>query len=154
MRICKLISVQGRLEGLWRNRRLHHSHQFPNYVCSLREDTHPLINERRLLYSFPSSKTSGAETFAPRQSGFLIAPNTERLQQHALGRRLGIIPPGTLVRGTAGNRLGCHLDAARGGTAHRDLLRIEHLLMYLLSLGRLELHIELFGTSGGEVQHL
>ena len=33
------LCVRGWIEGLWRNRRLHHSHQFPNYVCSIKRDS-------------------------------------------------------------------------------------------------------------------
>ena len=36
------LCVRGWIEGLWRNRRLHHSHQFPNYVRSIREISHTL----------------------------------------------------------------------------------------------------------------
>ena len=62
------LCVRGWIEGLWRNRRLHHSHQFPNYVRSIKRDSAPAPKERRLLYSFPSAKTSGAGTFPPRQT--------------------------------------------------------------------------------------
>ena len=60
------LCVRGWIEGLWRNRRLYHSHQFPNYVRSIKRDFTLPPKERRLLYSFPSAKTSGAEIFAPR----------------------------------------------------------------------------------------
>ena len=62
------LCVRGWIEGLGRNRRLHHSHQFPNYVRSIKRDSAPSPKERRLLYSFLSAKTSGAETFAPRHT--------------------------------------------------------------------------------------
>jgi len=64
LHIYKLISVQWWIEGLWRNRRPYLPHQFPNYVRSIKRDFTLPHKERRLLYSFPSAKTSGAETFA------------------------------------------------------------------------------------------
>ena len=88
------LCVRGWSEGFGRNRRLHHSHQSPNYVRSIKRDSAPSPKERRLLYSFPSAKTSGAEAFRPssepqplcqrthfRKSSFLktgriIAPTT------------------------------------------------------------------------------
>jgi len=57
------LCVRGWIEGFWRNRRLHHSHHFPNYVCSIKSDFTLPHKERRLLYSFPSAKASGAESY-------------------------------------------------------------------------------------------
>ena len=57
------LCVRGWIEWFWRNCRLHHSHQFPNYVRSIKRDFTLSHKERRLLYSFPSAKTSGAESY-------------------------------------------------------------------------------------------
>ena len=58
------LCVRGWIERFWRNRRLHHSHQFPNYVCSIKRRHTLPINERRTL-SLPK-KQGGAEAFPPR----------------------------------------------------------------------------------------
>ena len=67
------LCVRGWIEGLWRNRRLHHPHQFPNYVRSIKRDSAPSPKERRLLYSFPSAKTR-------RRGNFPSAPDIRNLQ--------------------------------------------------------------------------
>ena len=47
------LCVRGWIEGLGRNRRLHHSHQFPNYVRSIKRDfTHSL--QKNIVYYTPS----------------------------------------------------------------------------------------------------
>ena len=67
------LCVRGWIEGLWRNRRLHHPHQFPNYVCSIKRDFTLSHKERRLLYSFPVAKTR-------RRGNFPSAPDIQNLQ--------------------------------------------------------------------------
>ena len=62
------LCVRGWIEGLWRNRRLHHPHQFPNYVRSIKRDSAPPPKECRLLYSVPSTKTR-------RRGNFPSAPD-------------------------------------------------------------------------------
>ena len=61
------LCVRGWIERLWRNRRMHHSHQFPNYVRSIKRVFTLTHKERRLLYSFPSTKTR-------RRGNFRSAP--------------------------------------------------------------------------------
>ena len=62
------LCVRGWIEGLWRNRRLYHPHQFPNYVCSIKRDFTLSHKERRTLYSFPTAKTR-------RRGNFRSAPD-------------------------------------------------------------------------------
>ena len=66
LQLCKLISVQGWIERLERNRRPHHSHQFLNYVLSfLEESLH--LSQKSSTYYTPShpQKQYGTEIQKP-----------------------------------------------------------------------------------------
>ena len=67
------LCVRGWIEGLGRNRRLHHSHQFPNYVCSIREISHTLPKRTPfiILLSLRKNKWRG---------NFRSAPDIQNLQ--------------------------------------------------------------------------
>ena len=61
------LCVRGWIEGLGRNRRLHHSHQFPNYVRSIREISHTLPKRTPfiILLSLRKNKWRGNFRSAP-----------------------------------------------------------------------------------------
>ena len=57
------LCVRGWIEGLGRNRRLHHSHQFPNYVRSIREISHTLPERTPFIILLPLSKNKRRGNF-------------------------------------------------------------------------------------------
>ena len=67
------LCVRGWIEGVWRNLRLHHSHQFPSYVRSIREISHSLT-KNAVYYTLSPPQKQAARKLSFR------APDIQNLQ--------------------------------------------------------------------------
>ena len=80
------LCVRGWIEGVWRNRHLHHSHQFPNYVCSIKRDSTLLLKNIAYYTPSPPQKQDSPEVFASKQESvarykyYNICPRVHRFQ--------------------------------------------------------------------------
>ena len=72
LQLCKLISVQGWIERLERNRRLHHSHQFLNYVLSFLKKVHTSLKRTALIILLLLTKNNTAQKWKIREAHFCL----------------------------------------------------------------------------------
>ena len=72
LQLCKLISVQGWIERLERNRRLHHSHQFLNYVLSFLKKGYTSLKRTALIILLLLTKNNTAQKWKIREAHFCL----------------------------------------------------------------------------------